>query len=261
LAEGAGKVDRAGDLTLANFHARYGRWLHAQLRRRFGSDATDDIAQDTWLRLARLPTIAAITHPKAFILRVAINSAISDQRRAKRGELARAAASMNTCAEAAAQHESVILREIVLGLPQPLRDVFVLSRFGGLTNSQIADQLGISPESAYRVEAVSPAGAGGLTQLMPGTATDLGVRDRFDVDQNLSGGADYLARQLIRFGDVRLALAVYNSAPDRVARLGRIPEIAETRAYVVSVVECYLALSAGRGPRSSRDCRPPEGGL
>ena len=100
-------------------------------------------------------------------------------------------------------------------------------------------------ESAYRVGAVSPAGAGGLTQLMPGTAADLGVLDRFDVDQNLSGGADYLARQLIRFGDVRLALAAYNSGPDRVARLGRIPEIAETRAYVVSVVECYLALSAG----------------
>lgn len=116
-------------------------------------------------------------------------------------------------------------------------------------------------ESAYRVGAVSPAGAGGLTQLMPGTAADLGVLDRFDVDQNLSGGADYLARQLIRFGDVRLALAAYNSGPDRVARLGRIPEIAETRAYVVSVVECYLALSAGRALRRSRDCRPREGGL
>lgn len=147
MAEGAGKVDRAGNLTLASFHARYGRWLHAQLRRRFGSEATDDIAQDTWLRLARLPTIEAITHPKAFILRVAINSAISDQRRAKRGELAHASAGLETRAESAAQHETVILREIVLGLPQPLRDVFVLSRFGGLTNSQIADQLGLSPKT------------------------------------------------------------------------------------------------------------------
>lgn len=133
-----------------------------------------------------------------------------------------------------------------------------------------ADRHGLDPkllhalvivESAYRVAAVSPAGAGGLTQLMPGTAADLGVTDRFDVEQNLSGGADYLARQLVRFGDVRLALAAYNSGPDRVARLGRIPEIAETRAYVVSVVECYLALSAGRGARSARDCLPPEGRL
>ncbi|MET3836159.1 soluble lytic murein transglycosylase-like protein [Brevundimonas sp. UYEF29] len=116
-------------------------------------------------------------------------------------------------------------------------------------------------ESAYRADACSSAGACGLTQLMPGTAAELGVNDRFDVEQNLSGGADYLARQLMRFGDVRLALAAYNSGPGRVARLGRIPEIAATRAYVVSVVECYLALSAGRGARNSRECRPPEGGL
>ncbi|HWQ85198.1 transglycosylase SLT domain-containing protein, partial [Brevundimonas sp.] len=116
----------------------------------------------------------------------------------------------------------------------------------------------VAEESAYRVDAISPAGAGGLTQLMPGTATDLGVRDRFDVEQNLSGGADYLARQMLRFGDVRLALAAYNAGPGRVARLGRVPDIAETRAYVISVVDCYLALTAGRSARSARECRPPE---
>lgn len=113
-------------------------------------------------------------------------------------------------------------------------------------------------ESAYRPDAVSPAGAGGLTQLMPGTAADLGVKDRFDVEENLAGGADYLARQLLRFGDLRLALAAYNSGPGRVARLGRVPDIAETRAYVVSVVDCYLALTAGRGARSAPQCRAPE---
>lgn len=133
--------------------------------------------------------------------------------------------------------------------------------------ARAADRHGLDPkllhalvivESAYRVDAVSSAGAGGLTQLMPGTAADLGVRDRFDVEQNLSGGADYLARQMLRFGDVRLALAAYNSGPGRVARLGRIPDIAETRAYVVAVIDCYLALTAGRGARSARDCRAPE---
>jgi len=113
-------------------------------------------------------------------------------------------------------------------------------------------------ESAYRVDAVSPVGAGGLTQLMPGTAADLAVRDRFDPIENLNGGADYLARQLLRFGDVRLAFAAYNSGPDRVARLGRIPNIAETQAYVAAAVDCYLALSAGRGARNSRQCRVPE---
>lgn len=112
-------------------------------------------------------------------------------------------------------------------------------------------------ESGYDPAVCSPAGACGLTQLMPGTAIDLGVEDRFDPVSNLEGGADYLARQLMRFGDVRLALAAFNAGPGRVARLGRIPDIRETQAYVVQVLDCYLALTAGRGVRSARDCRVP----
>jgi soluble lytic murein transglycosylase-like protein len=110
-------------------------------------------------------------------------------------------------------------------------------------------------ESAYRPKAVSRVGAGGLTQLMPATAAALGVHDRFDPETNLLGGADYLARLLLRFGDLRLALAAYNSGPARVAQLGRVPDIAETRAYVGAVIDCYLALSAGHGVRSANQCR------
>lgn len=117
----------------------------------------------------------------------------------------------------------------------------------------------IITESAYRPRAVSSAGAGGLTQLMPGTARELGVTDRFDPVENIRGGADYLARQVLRFGDLRLALAAYNAGPARVARLGRVPDIAETRAYVATVIECYLALSAGRGVRRSSQCRTAGG--
>jgi soluble lytic murein transglycosylase-like protein len=111
-------------------------------------------------------------------------------------------------------------------------------------------------ESAYRADARSPVGAYGLAQLMPGTARELGVRDPADPAKNVLGGADYLARQILRFGDVRLALAAYNAGPERVARLGRVPRIPETEAYVRSVVDCYLALTAGRAIRSSRSCRP-----
>ncbi len=111
-------------------------------------------------------------------------------------------------------------------------------------------------ESGYRRDAMSPVGAGGLTQLMPATALELGVRDRFDPVENVRGGADYLARQLLRFKDVRLALAAYNAGPERVARLGRIPNIPETQTYVGRVLDCYLALAAGRGIRSVRDCSP-----
>lgn len=115
-------------------------------------------------------------------------------------------------------------------------------------------------ESGYRSDAVSPAGAAGLTQLMPGTALDLNVRNRFDPIENLRGGADYLARQILRFQDLRLALAAYNSGPGRVARLGRVPEIAETQSYVSSVINCFLALTAGQAVRSARDCRAQEAG-
>lgn len=136
----------------------------------------------------------------------------------------------------------------------------------GAAVAEAAERHGLDPkllhalvavESAYRPGACSPVGACGLTQLMPGTARDLGVRDRLDPLQNLRGGADYLARQILRFGDIRLALAAYNAGPARVARLGRIPDIEETRLYVVAVVDCYLALTAGRDIRSSRDCGAP----
>jgi len=112
----------------------------------------------------------------------------------------------------------------------------------------------VAVESAHRPRAVSPAGAAGLTQLMPATAQDLGVADRFDVRANLQAGAAYLAHQLVRFGDLRLALAAYNAGPERVARLGRVPRIPETQAYVGRVISCFLALSAGRTVRSAGDC-------
>lgn len=134
--------------------------------------------------------------------------------------------------------------------------------------SQIAAETGLDPkllhalvivESAYDPDAVSPVGARGLTQLMPGTARELGVTNAFDIEQNLRGGARYLAIQIGRFGDLRLALAAYNSGPGRVARLGRVPDITETQGYVRDAVDCYLALSAGRGIRHRRQCRTSGG--
>lgn len=111
-------------------------------------------------------------------------------------------------------------------------------------------------ESGYDARVCSPAGACGLAQIMPATARELGVADRLDPVQSLRGGADYLARQLVRFGDVRLALAAYNAGPGRVARLGRVPDIEETRQYVAVVIDCYLALTAGRAPLRRGDCAP-----
>ena len=91
-------------------------------------------------------------------------------------------------------------------------------------------------ESRWRHDAVSPVGAQGLTQLMPGTARDLGVDPR-DPFANLEGGARYLREQLDRFdGDLEKALAAYNAGPGRVERAGGIPRIRETQLYVASIM-------------------------
>lgn len=91
-------------------------------------------------------------------------------------------------------------------------------------------------ESRWRHHAVSPKGARGLAQLMPGTARDLGV-DPADPYANLEGGARYLRTQLNRFGgDLEKALAAYNAGPGRVERAGGVPRIAETRQYVAAIL-------------------------
>lgn len=101
-------------------------------------------------------------------------------------------------------------------------------------------------ESAYDAGIYSAKNAFGLTQLMPGTAAGLGV-DRYDVEQNLRGGARYLRQQLDRFGQVHLALAAYNAGPGRI-RDGMLPRIVETQAYVENVLLNWRRL-AGLSPR------------
>ena len=102
----------------------------------------------------------------------------------------------------------------------------------------------ISVESAHRPDAVSPAGARGLMQLMPGTARDLGVADPFDPAANVEAGVSYLRRLADEFGTV-LAIAAYNAGPGAVREHGGVPPFAETREYVRSVVLGLIRLRAG----------------
>jgi hypothetical protein len=96
----------------------------------------------------------------------------------------------------------------------------------------------IHAESAFNPNALSLKGAQGLMQLMPGTASDMGVLDAFDAGQNIRGGARYLAQLLRTFGgDERLAAAAYNAGPGAVQRYRGVPPFAETQVYVSRVGE------------------------
>lgn len=113
----------------------------------------------------------------------------------------------------------------------------------------------VQVESSFRPDAVSGAGAQGLMQLMPGTAKELGVTDPFDPSQNVNGGTTYLKKQIERFGDVRLALAAYNTGPGRIASLNisdpdnpsEYAKISErVRGYVEKVMTYYNQYTGGQ---------------
>ncbi len=98
----------------------------------------------------------------------------------------------------------------------------------------------IKAESGFNARAVSPKGAQGLMQLMPGTASQLGVPNAFDPQANVEGGAKYLRELLERYNfDLVKALAAYNAGPQRVEQFGGVPPYYETRAYVARMVQGF----------------------
>jgi hypothetical protein len=132
-----------------------------------------------------------------------------------------------------------VMDEIAAGSKDELRALAVAA----------AERAGIDPElvlavasieSGFEPRAVSPKGAQGLMQLMPQTASSLGVADSFDPEQNLDGGARHLGSLLTLYGgDLRRALAAYNAGQGAVARHGGVPPYPETRAYVKKVISRY----------------------
>jgi len=95
----------------------------------------------------------------------------------------------------------------------------------------------VQQESGFRPCAVSPKGAMGLMQLMPATASQMGVPNPFDPVANLDAGARFLKELLVRYGgDLSLALGAYNAGPAKVDAAGGVPEIPETQDYLKKIL-------------------------
>ncbi len=108
-----------------------------------------------------------------------------------------------------------------------------------LVDADLIDSV-IRAESGFNPKAVSPKGARGLMQLMPGTAAKLGVQDSFDAQANVEGGTRYLRELLARYNnDLAKALAAYNAGPQRVEQYHGVPPYRETRAYVSNVIRDF----------------------
>ncbi|ADY27459.1 Lytic transglycosylase catalytic (plasmid) [Deinococcus proteolyticus MRP] len=153
---------------------------------------------------------------------------------------------LGSCASAlACEHQSAYVTTAgtkqAYSVPQP----YLSYAQEGARRAGLPDQLLIAliyHESRFCASAVSPKGAVGLGQLMPGTAAELGVNP-YDPRQNAIGSGRYLRRQLDRFGGrVDLALAAYNAGPNRVAACLCVPNITETRNYVERILATYRAL-------------------
>jgi len=116
----------------------------------------------------------------------------------------------------------------------------------------------IATESAFNPKAISKKGARGLMQLMPATASRLGVRNLHDADENIKGGTKYLRSLLDTFdNNLTLSLAAYNAGENIVQRIGRVPDFAETHAYVRSVQKRYGKKEMTPVPQTDDKRHPP----
>ena len=126
-----------------------------------------------------------------------------------------------------------------------------------LIDADLIDSV-IRAESGFNPKAVSPKGARGLMQLMPGTAAKLGVQDSFDAQSNVDGGTRYLRQLLARYNnDLAKALAAYNAGPHRVEQYHGVPPYRETRAYVSTVIRDFNRKKvAARKSPAKKSVRP-----
>jgi RNA polymerase sigma-70 factor (ECF subfamily) len=140
----------AAAIEVAALYRSHYPWVVAFLARRFGREAAEDLAQETFLRLSRRPQ--DWRNPKAILARVALNVALDHLRRdgAQRRPRLGGHAGVVDGVCLPDQHETLLHRQVVAKLPRNLRDVYCLSRFGGLTYAEIASQMGLSVKAVEK---------------------------------------------------------------------------------------------------------------
>jgi soluble lytic murein transglycosylase-like protein len=131
-----------------------------------------------------------------------------------------------------------------------------------LIDADLIDSV-IRAESGFNPRAVSPKGARGLMQLMPGTAAKLGVQDPFDAQANVDGGTRYLRELLDLYNyDLAKALAAYNAGPQRVEQYHGVPPYRETRAYVSNIIRDFnrkkVAARQSQTKSQAKKAAPPK---
>ena len=135
--------ERQADDGLEDLYRAWSAWLTARVRRRFGDEA-EDLVQEAWIRAAPYSRGGMIEHPKALLLRIVDNLAIDRaRRRTPRPLSAVDRVDPSPSVDPACQADTVLLKQIILGMPPRLRDVFVLSRFAHLEYQEIGDRLNI----------------------------------------------------------------------------------------------------------------------
>ena len=133
-----------GSPSLDLLYRHHFTWLVRAVRHRFGRDQAEDLVQETYAHVAASQGVE-IRNPKAFLLQVATRVAIDQQRRqSTRRDVSGSPAPGKEITDRAAQAEQLLLKQIVLSLPRSLRDTFLMSRIGGLTYDEIAEQQGVS---------------------------------------------------------------------------------------------------------------------
>ena len=208
-----------------------------------------------WMAAVCRPARATehVTLKNGFELDCVRREAVGDKVRLYFAQKAGAAAGSNYMDVAA---DSVVRVESIADLPEPVveekvpsavtlmtaptkEEMHEMLAHAGAAHNIDEDLLAsvVRAESGGQVRAVSRTGAQGLMQLMPGTASAMGVADAFRPEQNISGGTAYLDLMLTRYHDnVALALAAYNAGPGAVDKYHGMPPYRETRLYVARVI-------------------------